>query len=99
VDGVLHRGRRRPSYRHESRNTFITYARRCGAQEDVVERITHNAKGSIVDQYTDWHWGPLCEAVICLKYDPAAFRQPVRSDANSAYLWLQRLDSNQRPGG
>jgi hypothetical protein len=59
---------------HESRNTFISYGRRCGARAEVVERITHNAKGSIVDQYTEWDWMPLCEAVTCLRYDPALFR-------------------------
>jgi integrase len=51
---------------HATRHTFISLARRGGARKEVVERITHNAKGDIVDQYTNWDWGPLCEAVQCL---------------------------------
>lgn len=48
---------------HSTRNTFITWARRFGANPDAIEVITHNAKGDMVDQYTDWQWAPLCEAV------------------------------------
>ncbi len=51
---------------HSTRHTFITLARRGGARSEVVERITHNASGTIVDQYTHWDWAPLCEAVLCL---------------------------------
>ncbi len=52
---------------HSTRHTFISMCRRGGARKDVVERITHNAKGDIVDAYTHWDWDPLCEAVLCLK--------------------------------
>jgi hypothetical protein len=51
---------------HSTRHTFITLARRGGARTEVVERITHNATGSIVDQYTHWDWAPLCDAVLAL---------------------------------
>jgi hypothetical protein len=51
---------------HSTRHTFITLARRGGARAEVIERITHNAAGSIVDQYTHWDWAPLCEAVLFL---------------------------------
>jgi hypothetical protein len=42
-------------------------ARRGGARKDVLERITHNASGDIIDRYTTFDWLPLCEAVSCLK--------------------------------
>lgn len=29
--------------------------------------ITHNAAGTIVDHYTHWDWGPLCEAVLAIR--------------------------------
>jgi len=54
---------------HSTRHTFITIARRQGARKDVLERITHNAHGDIVDQYTHWDWAPLCEAVSCFRCD------------------------------
>ena len=40
-----------------------------GAREDIIERITHNATGTIVDQYTHFGWEALCEAVSCLRFD------------------------------
>ena len=48
---------------------LITYARRGGAQKDMLERVTHNASGDILDVYTDADgiWPALCEAVLCLK--------------------------------
>lgn len=51
---------------HSTRHTFLTLARRGGAREEVIEQVTHNARGSMVDQYTHWDWAPLCEAVMCL---------------------------------
>lgn len=54
---------------HATRNTFISLARRGGARKDVVERVTHNASGDIVDAYTTWDWIPLCEAVASLTVD------------------------------
>jgi integrase len=54
---------------HSTRHTMITLARRGGARKDVLERITHNAKGDVVDTYTHWDWAPLCEAVLCLNID------------------------------
>ena len=51
---------------HSTRHTFLTLARRGGAAKDVIERVTHNAEGEMVDHYTHWDWEPLCEAVMCL---------------------------------
>ncbi|MDX2054007.1 MAG: site-specific integrase [Polyangiaceae bacterium] len=53
---------------HLTRHTMITWARRGGARSDVLERVTHNATGVIIDQYTHFDWAPLCEAVGCLDY-------------------------------
>ena len=50
---------------HSTRHTFITLSRRGGARKEVVEKVTHNAGGDIVDAYTQWDWAPLCEAVGC----------------------------------
>jgi hypothetical protein len=55
---------------HLTRHTMITWARRGGARADVLERVTHNATGAIIDQYTHFDWEPLCEAVLCLDYGP-----------------------------
>jgi integrase len=52
---------------HDSRHTFISLARRDGARKEVLERVTHNAAGDIVDRYTTFDWEPLCEAVLCLR--------------------------------
>ena len=51
---------------HSSRHTFITLTRRGGARAEVIEKVTHNAAGTIVDSYTHWDWAPLCEAVMAL---------------------------------
>jgi integrase len=50
---------------HSTRHTFLTLARRNGARKDVIEKVTHNAKGDVVDTYTHFDWAPLCEAVLC----------------------------------
>jgi integrase len=50
---------------HATRSTFASVTRSSGARKDVVERITHNAKGDIIDGYTEFEWLPLCEAVLC----------------------------------
>jgi integrase len=52
---------------HSLRRTFITLARQDGARRDILERITHNAKGDMIDRYTFFGWDALCEQVTCLK--------------------------------
>lgn len=52
---------------HRTRHTAITAMRRGGAPAEVVERITHNSKGTIVDRYTH-DWKILCAAVSCIDY-------------------------------
>jgi hypothetical protein len=78
---------------HSTRQTFITIARRQGARKDVLERVTHNAKGDMVDQYTHWDWAPLCEAV-------GAFRCDAKCDASDSRAknkW-RRWESNPEDG-
>jgi integrase len=52
---------------HSCRHTFVTLARRGGARADVLERVSHNARGDMIDRYTHFDWLPLCEAVLCLR--------------------------------
>lgn len=52
---------------HDTRHTFISLTRRDGARKEILERVTHNAAGDIVDSYTTFDWEPLCEAVACLR--------------------------------
>jgi integrase len=54
---------------HRLRDTCISLARRDGARKDVFERISHNSKGDIVDGYTLFDWAPLCEAMLCLRFE------------------------------
>jgi integrase len=57
---------------HGLRRFFVTCTRVGGARPDVLERITHNAKGTILDTYTDAEglWSALCESVQCLQLPP-----------------------------
>jgi integrase len=55
---------------HSFRHTFVTLCRRGGARADVLERVTHNASGKMIDRYTHFDWLPLCEAVLCLRLEP-----------------------------
>ncbi|MEM9067127.1 MAG: hypothetical protein AAGE52_01435 [Myxococcota bacterium] len=54
---------------HSGRRFFITQCRQGGAQKDVVDRITHDPKGDILDLYTYWDWETLSRAVLCLRLD------------------------------
>ena len=54
---------------HSTRHTFITLTLRGGADRRIVERITHNPKGDIVDVYTSHDWRQFCDAVLCLNLD------------------------------
>ena len=54
---------------HSTRHTFITHAQRGGADRRVVELVTHNPKGTIVDVYTTRDWSELCAAVAALAFD------------------------------
>jgi integrase len=66
---------------HATRNTFISVARSGGARPDVIEQITHNAKGTIIDGYTTFEWQPLCDAVLCFSVAPSANLDPIANAA------------------
>jgi integrase len=51
---------------HATRHTMITLARRAGCNAEHLERVTHNAKGTMLDRYTHLDWEPLCEAVLAI---------------------------------
>lgn len=52
---------------HDTRHSFVSFARRDGARKEILERITHNSVGDIVDRCTTFDWKPFCEAVLCLR--------------------------------
>lgn len=53
---------------HSFRRAFISLARSGGAPKDLLEVITHNARGAIIDVYTTFEWPSLCGAVRCLRF-------------------------------
>ncbi len=54
---------------HAFRRAFISLARSDGARADVLEAVTHNARGAIIDVYTSLEWSALCEAVGALRFE------------------------------
>jgi hypothetical protein len=76
---------------HATRHTFITLARRGGARAEVVEQISHNARGTIVDHYTHWDWEPLCEAVLALQLPRSLAPQPADQATDVAALVAKML--------
>lgn len=54
---------------HSFRRFMITTARTDGARELFLERVTHNARGSMLDRYTYAEWPELCAAVSCLRLE------------------------------
>jgi integrase len=51
---------------HSTRHTMVTMARRGGADRQVLSKVTHNAKGEMIDRYTHHDWEPLCNAVLAI---------------------------------
>lgn len=73
---------------HSFRRAMITHARADGAREEYLERVTHNAKGTMLDRYTYAGWGELCAAVSCLRLE-------LRRDA--AVIPLRRASGGDDP--
>jgi integrase len=48
---------------HSTRHTFATVCRAGTVRHELVERITHNASGTTLDDYTHPEWEALCEVV------------------------------------
>lgn len=61
--GETDRGRSCHAFRH----SFISLARSDGAQKAALETVTHNAKGDVMDGYTQYLWPATCQAVGSLK--------------------------------
>jgi integrase len=74
---------------HATRHTFISLCRRGGARKDVLERVTHNAKGGIIDRYTHFDFEPLCEAVLCLRLDAHRSMQSGSGNAGNSGATLE----------
>jgi integrase len=53
---------------HSTRHTFATVCRAGTVRHDLVERITHNASGTTLDDYTHPEWEALCEVVMGTDY-------------------------------
>lgn len=75
---------------HDLRRTMISLARADGARRDVLQAVTHGPRGDVFDQYTEWPWATLCEAVACLRVTlrgkQAAVRVPVAAAAQAGGL-------------
>src|SRR4051812_48477915 len=56
---------------HDLRRTFVTLARADGARADVLETVTHGARGSVLDLYTSLPWGVVCGEVAKLRVELA----------------------------
>jgi hypothetical protein len=54
---------------HGLRRWFISTCRNASARTEVVELMTHNAKGEVIDAYTSWEWSTLCGEVSKLEVE------------------------------
>ncbi len=79
---------------HSSRHTFITLTRRGGADIGIVELITHNPAGKIIDVYNHRDWADFCAAVLCLKIE----REPSNDPGSSNRGELQRGTAGAQGG-
>ncbi|WP_394821141.1 hypothetical protein [Pendulispora albinea] len=94
-----------PHTEHAARHTMISECRNNGAPEDVLEQVTHNKKGTIVDAYTLWKWEPLCKAVMAfpMRNGKPALEQLEDPQQRALHakldVVLQALGGLQGPGG
>jgi len=70
---------------HGLRRWFISTCRNASARTEVVELMTHNARGEVIDAYTSWEWSTLCGEITKPKVD----LQPV----NLVILPLEKVDT------
>ena len=64
--GIYRRGR----LTHGPRRWFISACRNASARTEVLELMTHNAKGEVIDAYTSWEWSTLCNEIMKLDLSP-----------------------------
>jgi hypothetical protein len=65
----------------------------------VVERITHNAAGTIVDHYTHRDWELLCEAVLKIKLTEPVAKNVATALASRVFSdkkWVEALGIEPR---
>jgi integrase len=74
---------------HSTRHTFITLARRGGADKEAVELVTHNPKGTIVDRYTTRDWAQLCDVVLALSFDGPLDASPSSGGIHGSRAWTR----------
>ncbi len=43
--------------------------RNASARTEVIELMTHNANGEVIDAYTSWEWSTLCDEITKLEVD------------------------------
>lgn len=68
---------------HDLRRTMISLARADGARTEVLERITHRRKGSVMmDVYTEFPWEVKCAEIMKLnvRRRPATYPEPSTAD-------------------
>lgn len=68
---------------HSTRHTMVTMARRGGADRQILSKVTHNAKGEIIDRYNHPEWEPLCAAVLAIGSVFSARPSPRRIGENN----------------
>lgn len=72
---------------HATRHTFTTLCRHGGAEKGWLEKITHNAKGDMVDRYTQSVWEPLCTVIDCLNLDVRRDLPPTGGNPEELAAW------------
>jgi len=85
---------------HSSRHTFITFARRGGADPKIVELVTHNPKGTIIDRYTTRDWAELCSAVLAVCYAPndgPVDGSSLNHSNSGSRAWTRTSESSETP--
>ncbi|HEY3500598.1 MAG TPA: site-specific integrase [Polyangiaceae bacterium] len=90
----------RPRTLHSTRHTFTTLCRRGRADKDVLTKVTHNPKGTIIDRYTHYEFQPLCDAVLCLDLDAHPYVQPMPGNggkSGAGPAWLGRRSVAELP--
>ena len=97
LDDLQRLGMRRRR-QHDMRRTFTSLARAAGARADVIDAVTHDRRGSIVDVYTTWPWETLCEAVSALRLRPTAVMQLLSLRTDSLQSRYSRPETSMISG-
>lgn len=82
---------------HACRHTFVTLCRQGGADKVWLEKITHNARGDMVDRYTQSTWRPLCDVISCLNLDVRRDLPPSGGNPGELAAWGIDVGSHNSP--